>query len=77
MIPSIVAGISCNLVFRMLCGLPQKPIWDFESSEAFTLMAPYKMVILCFKLGYTQVYRGCGSSMFAWLINAYNATRII
>merc|ERR1719502_971153 len=28
-IPTVVAGLSCNLLFRVLKGLPQEPIWHF------------------------------------------------
>lgn len=33
-IPTVVAGLSCNWSFRVIANLPQKPIWTFAPEEA-------------------------------------------
>ena len=32
-VPTVVAGLSCNWSFRVLANLPQKPIWTFDFEE--------------------------------------------
>lgn len=42
LIPTVIAGLSCNWAFRVLANLPQEPIWTFAPEEP---MLPWSSVL--------------------------------